>query len=301
MLRAELDLRDNVAAEGNGNSACLPVAQLRSTPDDLAMYHRAIELRSAVTFVAMVLCHYQLLPLWGLLLANVVLYPEIYLRIHDIGHGSTPARYGLAARFVPVSNPIWGGTRVFALVHREHHKHLGTDHDPWLPYYTGHPLRALFFNAIEPEYSFVQYIRLYGVDRELVFNVAYNVACLVAGLVFFPGTYLVHLLSQRTVHAVGIFFFNFWAHRETVSARASIGAWEREHELRGALPLMRVVWGRDAVDGLIYHNRHHCLGQQHVPVQNYKHLADTGRYTQFHDAWPIRTISLMAKASSSER
>lgn len=266
------------------------VDALRSSERDVKRYHRTIVLRSAATFVAMLLCHYGYLPLWCLIVANVVLYPAIYLRVHDIGHGTAVNRFGWPARFLPVTNPIWGGTRLFAAVHKEHHKHLGTDRDPWLPYYTGHPLRALFFNVIEPEYSLHQFVRLNGVDRELVKNVSYNAAMLTIGVTVFPGTYLIHLVSQRVVHGIGIFFFNFYTHRETLSAAAAIGTWEREKELRSALPVLRLVWGRDTLDGLIYHNRHHCLGQQHVPVQHYKDLQDTGAYTQFHDAWPIATI-----------
>ncbi len=266
------------------------VSTLRSSTDDLTMYHRAIVLRSAATFAAMLLYYYGYLPLWGLVLANVMFYPAISLRVHDIGHSAAVNRFGWAARFVPVANPIWGGTRVFAAVHKEHHKHLGTDRDPWLPYYMGHPLRALFFNLIEPEYSLREFLRRNGVDRELVKNIVFNVAALITGVTMLQWAYLIHLINQRIVHGIGIFFFNFYVHRETLSASAPIGTWEREEELRSVLPVFRLMWGYDTVEGLIYHNRHHCLGQQHVPVQNYNRLQDTGIYTQFHDAWPIATI-----------
>ena len=266
------------------------VSALTSTADDLVMYQRTIVLRSAATFAAMLLYYYGYLPLWGLILANVLFYPAIYLRVHDIGHSAAVNRFGWSARFVPVANPIWGGTRVFAAVHKEHHKHLGTDRDPWLPYYVGHPLRALFFNLIEPEYSLRQFLRLNGVDNELLKNFVFNAATLMTGVTIFQWTYLIHLINQRIVHGCGIFFFNFYAHRETLSASAPIGTWEREEELRSFLPLFRLLWGHDTVEGLIYHNRHHCVGQQHVPVQNYNRLQDTGVYTQFHDAWPIATI-----------
>jgi hypothetical protein len=56
------------------------------------------------------------------------------------------------------------------------------------------------------------------------------------------------------------------------------------------LPLLRLVWGRDTIDGLVYHNRHHCLGQQHVPVQNYKYLTDTGVFNRSVPQWPIPSI-----------
>jgi len=263
---------------------------LRATAADIARYHRSIVIRCVATFGVMLACHLGYLPIWVLLLANLVLYPEIYLRIHDIGHAHSSRRFGWAARFVPVSNPIWGGTRVFATVHREHHKNLGTDKDPWLPYYTGHPLRALFFNVIEPEYSFWAFVRQEGFDGELTVNVLYNLAGLGVGLAVFQWTFVIHLLSQRVVHAVGIFFFNFYTHRESLRASAAIGTWERADDLGRALPWLRLLWGKDTIDGLIYHNRHHCMGQQHVPVQNYKHLSDTREYTRFHDAWPIATI-----------
>jgi hypothetical protein len=268
----------------------LNVADLKSAPEEVAMYHRALVIHCSLLLAVMVLAHYGQIAVWVMFVANVALYPEIYLRMHDIGHGCARNRYGWIARFPAVASAIWGGTRVFAMVHREHHQHLGTDRDPWLPYYTGHPLRALFFNFIEPEYSFIQFLRLYGFDRELAVNILFNVGFLAAGFTLFPHTFLLHVVSLRVVHAIGIFFFNFFPHRETLSGNAAIGNWERESALRSALPFLRRIWGADAVDGLVFHNRHHCLGQQHVPVQKYKYLADTGAYTHHHDHWPITSI-----------
>lgn len=263
---------------------------LRSTPEDVRRYHRLIWMRGALTFGAMVLCYFEALPLWSLWVANLVLYPEVYLRVHDIGHGTPERSFGFAARFIPVSNPIWGGTRIFAVIHREHHKYLGTSKDPWLPYYMGHPLKALFFNFIEPEYSCREFIKRHGFDRELAKNVVFNVVSLSVSLGVFGWVYAMHVLSQRVVHCVGIFFFNFYTHRETLSGDAPIGTWERAGELRRVLPLLRLLWGADTIDGLIYHNRHHCIGQQHIPVHNYKHLADSGDFTRFHNSWPITRI-----------
>jgi hypothetical protein len=293
------------AASVGGDDAVDPVdaghadtSGLRATASDVARFHRTIVARAAMTFAAMILCHAGYLPVWGLVLANVVLYPEVYLRVHDIGHGTAISRFGWAARFVPTSNPIWGGTRVFAVVHREHHQHLGTDRDPWLPYYTGHPLRALFFNFIEPETSFRSFVRLRGWDRELLSNVAYNLVCLGVSFFVFQWTYVLHIFIQRCVHCVGIFFFNFYTHRETLTARAPIGTWERAEELRAVLPLLRLVWGRDTIDGLIYHNRHHCLGQQHLPVQSYKSLVDTGVFNRAIEKWPIPAVVRTTAASA---
>lgn len=286
-LEAELPTRAEAPSADAGTTA---LSELRATRAELGRYERIILLRCALTFAVMVWYARYQLPFWGLLLANVVLYPEIYLRIHDIGHASAARRFGLAARFVPVTNPIWGGARTFSTIHREHHRHLGTNRDPWLPYYTGHPLRALFFNFVEPEYSFREFIRRYGIDREVVINVAYNVACVTAGCILFQWAYLVQLLTQRTVHMIGIFFFNFYTHRETLSASAPIGTWEREKDLRRALPVLRLLWGRDTIDGLIYHNRHHCRGQQHIPVRNYRRLIDTRDYTATIRSWPIAGV-----------
>src|SRR5262245_37708087 len=109
------------------------IARLRATPREIGRYHAEIVLRAAATYAAMVACHYGYLPLWALVLVNVVVYPAVYLRVHDIGHAVPERCFGWAARFVPVSNPLWGGTRVFAFTHKYHHIYLGTDRDPWLP------------------------------------------------------------------------------------------------------------------------------------------------------------------------
>ncbi len=263
---------------------------LRATARDTRRFHRALLLRGAASFAVMLLCHSGELSLVWLFVVNLVMYPEIYLRVHDIGHGSAFRELGWAARFIPVANPIWGGTRVFAAIHREHHKYLGTNRDPWLPYYAGHPLRALFFNFIEPEYSCREFIRRNGVDRELALNLTVNLFALCAGIALWQWTYAAHVLSQRVVHTVGIFFFNFYTHRASFSASAPIGTWERERPLRRVAPLLRAIWGDDTIDGLVFHNRHHCLGQQHIPVQHYEQLEDTGEFTRFHSTWPITSV-----------
>jgi hypothetical protein len=53
-----------------------------------------------------------------------------------------------------------------------------------------------------------------------------------------------------------------------------------------------LLWGRDTIDGLVYHNRHHCLGQQHLPVRSYSKLVDTGVYTRSIAAWPIAQVQV---------
>jgi hypothetical protein len=275
------------------------LAEWMSTERDVAAYHREIGLRCGVLAACGLACAGGVLPLWVLVLANVALYPGIYLRVHDIGHGVPVGRYGAVARFIPTANPIWGGTRVFAQIHQLHHSHFGTNQDPWLPYYTGHPLRALFFNGIEPEYSFAQFVKRRGWDRELASNALFHVALLVAGFALIPQVFAVHLVSQRVVHMTGIFFFNFYTHRETLSASASIGTWEREAQLRPVLPLLRLIWGSHVVEGLIFHNRHHCIGQTHIPVQHYRKLADTGRLSRFRDEWPIARIISLGSAAAA--
>ena len=264
-----------------------------STREELAAYHAEIWSRCGLLAAVLGATALGVVPVWLLLVANVVAYPGVYLRIHDLGHGSPPRRLRGVARFVPVSNPIWGGTRVFADIHRLHHKYLGTDLDPWLPYYTGHPLRALFFNFIELEYTLCQFIRRRGVDRELVRNLGFNAASLVLGIALLGWLYVAHVLCQRVVHMVGIFFFNFYTHRESLTARAPIGVWCREENLRGALPLLRAIWGRDTIDGLIYHNRHHCLGQMHVPVQRYALLEDTREFSRLQRTWPVAEVVVL--------
>jgi hypothetical protein len=254
--------------------------ELRSTSREIGMYHRQIAWRSIVLSAALVLCFFSYIPIWMMIAVNVLVYPGVYLRAHDIGHSVRANRYGLFARFIPVASPIWGGTRLFTKIHLEHHAYLGTAKDPWLPFYSGHPLRALFFNFIEPEYSCRNFIRRYGVDRELAVNFLFNISLLAAGFLLFQWIYLIHLVSMRLVHTTAIFFFNFYTHRQSLSADAPVGVYEREKDLGFLLPVVRLLWGRDLLDGLIFHNRHHCLGQIHVPVQKYKYLEDTGVFTR---------------------
>lgn len=257
------------------------VQTLRSTSQEIRMYHWEIAWRATVLLAAVALCDYMYLPLWCLILVSVVIYPGIYLRVHDIGHSIPATRFGIVARWIPTVNPIWGGTRVFARIHSEHHRFLGTRLDPWRPYYVGHPLKALLYNFIEPEVNCFAYIKRYPVDLELRLNVAFNMCLLAIGIGMFEWVYLLDIFILRTIHAVAIFLFNFYTHRESFQASAPVGAYERENDLKAILPYLRLIWGCDLVDGLIYHNRHHCLGQVCVPVQKYRLLVDTGVYTQF--------------------
>ncbi|MEJ2755633.1 MAG: fatty acid desaturase, partial [Gammaproteobacteria bacterium] len=103
-------------------------------------------------YTSMVLYFFNIIPLWGMIIANVLFYIRAYLRMHDLTHGFSFKT--LTARFVPTlfyGHPVWGGVTAFMTTHLEHHRFLGTDRDPWLYYYVGHPLQALFFNMIEPE------------------------------------------------------------------------------------------------------------------------------------------------------
>ncbi len=250
---------------------------------------------SALTYAAMVLYSFGVLPLWALIAANALFYIRAYLRMHDLCHAFSTKEW--AARFVPTAlfaNPVWGGVAAFITTHVQHHRYLGTNQDPWLPYYAGHPLRALCFNMIEPEHNLYNYIKQRGLHRELVGNLAFDVTRHAMNLLLFQGAYLVHALVQRMCHGLGVFLFNFWPHRLRWTADAPLGAWSREQELRPFVPLLRLLFGKALTDAAMYHNRHHVRGQMLEPSHRYALLSDEGTYTSFNDQWPLASVQFLA-------
>jgi fatty acid desaturase len=251
---------------------------------------------AALTYGAMVLYATGYLPLWGLIAANVLFYIRAYLRMHDLCHAFSTNN--LLVRFVPTAlyaNPVWGGVAPFITTHVQHHQYLGTNQDPWLPYYAGHPLRALFFNMIEPEVNLYNYVRQRGWNRQLRENLAFDIARHGANFFFFHYAYLTHVVIQRICHGLGVFLFNFWPHRETWTASAPLGSWNREKEIRPYAWLAKMFFGTALTEAAMYHNRHHVLGQIREPSHRYVMLTDEGTYTRFNYDWPLRDVQFLAK------
>jgi fatty acid desaturase len=288
-----------------GNEESEPVAQADRTADwqqrrDQRRATRNLLLVktlafAALTYSAMVLYYSQILPLWALIAANVLFYIRAYLRMHDLCHAFSTK--GWIVRFLPTAlfaNPVWGGVAPFITTHVQHHQYLGSDQDPWLQYYAGHPLRAWFFNMIEPDVNLYNYVKQRGFERTLVENLAFDVARHALNLFLFRSAYLTHVIIQRICHGMGVFLFNFWPHRERWTADAPLGSWNRERELRPFAPVLRLLFGTALTDAAMYHNRHHVLGQMLEPSHRYAALSDHGGYTRFNEHWPLATVQHLA-------
>src|SRR5262252_8901873 len=87
------------------------------SPQRVATIRRGVRTRllaqtlgfSALTYSAMVLYYFQVLPLSALITANVLFYIRAYLRMHDLCHAFS-GKSGFV-RFVPTilfANPVWG-------------------------------------------------------------------------------------------------------------------------------------------------------------------------------------------------
>jgi hypothetical protein len=250
---------------------------------------------AAITYAAMVLYAKQILPLWGLIVANLLFYIRAYNRMHDLCHGFSTKP--LLVRFAPTAlygNPVWGGVAPFITTHVQHHQYLATNQDPWLNYYIGHPLRALFFNMIEPEVNLYNYVRQRGLHRELLENLAFDVARHSANLYFFGYAWATHMLIQRICHGLGVFLFNFWPHREHWSADSALGSFCRERDIAPWAWFARIFYGKTMVEAAMYHNRHHIVGAIRVPSNAYKTVPEEGTtYTRFNDDWPLQSIQIL--------
>lgn len=245
-----------------------------------------IFLRAAGMYGVMILAYLHYVPKWTIVVAIVLLYFSVYISAHEIGHNNRSDKFGIMARLVPLGTPIWGGTRVFQDTHNRHHLYLATSRDPWQHFYKGHPLRAFFFNMIEPEVNAYNYIKARGADAELIANFVYNAACLAAGMYLFREYYLIYFGSSRLVHGLGVFLFNFTVHRNALRADADYGVYERETLLRPVLPLMTLIWGSTVITGYIFHNRHHCVSQWQYHPQDYNKIPDTGVFSRYVRALP---------------
>ncbi len=251
---------------------------------------------ASLTYAAMVGYYFKIVPLWGLIAANVLFYIRAYLRMHDLCHAFSTK--GWVVRFIPTAlfaNPVWGGVSAFITTHVQHHQYLGTNQDPWLNYYAGHPLRALFFNMIEPENNLYNYVKQGRFDRRLAENLAFDIARHTVNLVLFQWAYVTHVLIQRVCHGLGVYLFNFWPHRERWTKDAPIGSFNREREIRPWAPLLRLFFGNALVEAGMYHNRHHVLGQMLEPSHRYRLLSDHGAYTRFHHQWPLPSVQFLAE------
>ncbi len=205
----------------------------------------------------------------------------------------------LIARIVPfIPTPIWGGTRVFQDTHHRHHVYFATNKDPWISYYSGHPLKALFFNLIEPENNLYNFIKYKGFDVEMFFNLVYNVAFFCISIFFFQQYYLALFISARIVHGLTVFFFNFYLHRSHFSADADYGTYEKSELIKPYASLLKVIFGQSVINGFMYHNRHHCVGQWHVQTQYYDLLEDTNSYSPHFKTWPVKSIKIFENNSN---
>jgi len=291
---SEQTMSESIDAEGEDQD---PRAEARAERSRMRrrylMYTVAF---SSLTYAAMVGYYFHVVPLWALIVANVLFYIRAYLRMHDLCHAFSTK--GWVVRFVPTAlfaNPVWGGVSAFITTHVQHHQYLGTNQDPWLNYYAGHPLRALFFNMIEPEHNLYNYIKQGRADRKLFENLAFDVARHTLNICLFQWAYLTHVLIQRICHGLGVYLFNFWPHRETWTRNAPLGSFNRERELRAWAPLLRLFFGQVLVEAGMYHNRHHVLGQMLEPSHRYRDLSDEGGYTRFHQHWPLPSVQFLAR------
>ncbi len=247
-------------------------------------------LRSAFLYFVFIAFACGWLPWYVLVLCNIIFYPAIYLHIHDLSHGAPLKDIWFTSRHPLVADPIWGGLLAFRNTHNRHHRYFGTYTDPWLPYYNGHCLSALVWNVFESEYNGYQYYREKGMNRQLITSILINVTMLSVHLVFFGAIYWIHVLSQRFIRAIAIFFFNYYTHRSSFRADSDFGVYERAEDMRHVLPAMRFLWGRVLLNGIIYHNRHHSINNWSAPVKDYERLEDEKVYTKYHKDWPAKEI-----------
>lgn len=260
------------------------------TQKEYLRHNLNIVVRTFLMYGIFLLAFYSYVSIWMILICNIILYFSAYVSVHEIGHNRNNKNLSLVARMLPLATPIWGGVRSFQKTHYMHHLYLMTSQDPWLVYYEGHPLKALFFNCIEPENNFYNFIKYEGFDKEIVINCLLNFSFLCVNIILFREYYLLFWISTRIIHGFTVFMFNFYLHRSSFSTNASYGVYERSEILKPLAPLLQLIWGKGVIHGFMYHNRHHCIGQWDVQPQHYDLLEDTGSYTPHIKKLPVELV-----------
>jgi hypothetical protein len=247
--------------------------------------------RAIGIFAVFVAMWSDVLPLWAYFVLQILIYPDHYLRLHDLAHGFSDKQIWFAARHPMVADPFWGGMLVFKDTHLDHHRYFATDRDPWRKLYDKSPLHGAVWSLLESELFAYQYWKKHGWTGPFVRELLFHGAFMVGNTILFGPLYLLHVVTLRTIRAVSIFYFNYWVHRSHLSSKASYGVFEREKDLpRWVLTAIRLVWGKEVLSGLVYHNRHHCLKYWKLQIQYYPIVRDSGQYTNYVKQWPIPRI-----------
>jgi len=239
-----------------------------------------------------------LIPLWLYFVLQILVYPDHYLRLHDLAHGFSDKQIWFAARHPMVADPFWGGMLVFKDTHLDHHRFFATDRDPWRRLYDRSPLHGVFYSLIESELFAYQYVKKHGVTAAFVREVLFHAACMTINAIVFGPIYWLHVVTLRVIRAVSIFYFNYYVHRSHLSSRATYGVFQRDHLPGWLLATVRVLWGKDVLWGLIYHNRHHCLKYWRLQIQFYGQVRDSGQYTPHIKDWPVPAVQSLVALES---
>jgi hypothetical protein len=290
-----------------GISECaVPVPEFKvATPTtrDVLKNNGIIVLRATAVFVTFLALWTGSIPLWLYFVLQIIVYPDHYLRLHDLAHGFSDRQVWFFAKHPMVADPFWGGMLVFKDTHLDHHRYFATDRDPWLHLYDKSPVHGAFWSLFESELFAWQYVKKHGLKPIFVREVLFHATCMTVNAIVFGPIYWLHVITLRVIRAVSIFYFNYWVHRSHLGADAEYGVYEREKNLwPGFKTLIRVVWGNDVLSGLIYHNRHHCLKYWKLQIQYYPIVKDSGQYTTYIKQWPVAKIYPMAalEANASE-
>ena len=265
------------------------------TSHDVVKNNGIILLRATAVFVIFLAYWLGAIPLWAYFALEILVYPDHYLRLHDLAHGFTDKQIWFAARHPMIADPFWGGMLVFKDTHLDHHRYFATDRDPWLKLYDRSPWHGAFWSLLESELFAYQYVKKHGLRAPFVREVLFHATCMAVNAILFGPVYWLHVVTLRVIRAVSIFYFNYYVHRSHLGSDAEYGVYERANDLPpGFLTLVRLLWGKDVLWGLIYHNRHHCLKYWRLQIQNYDDVRDCGQYTHYIKQWPVGRVHDLA-------
>lgn len=271
----------------------------KPTTGDVLKNNVIIILRAAAIFAIFLAYWKGLIPLWMYFVMMIWIYPDHYLRIHDLAHGFSDRQIWFPARHPMVADPFWGGMLAFKETHLDHHKYFATDRDPWRHLYDKSPLHGVFWSLFDTEIFAFQYVKKKGFTSAFVRDILFHVVCMIVNAVIFGPVYLMHAVTLRIIRAISVFYFNYWVHRSHLSNDAEYGVYEREKDLwPGLKTLVRLLWGKDVLSGLIYHNRHHCVKYWQLQIQFYPQVRDSGQYTAYIKQWPVKNIHKFSELTS---
>lgn len=228
-------------------------AALFNTAPDAKRFERSAGVLLTLLYLHVALTLIGWAPAWSLAISTPILVVRWMFAVHELFHLKSEREVGPLTRLMPLLlTPLSIGYREHLEMHRGHHRHMATPADPEYFQLRGNKFVG-FVNALTaPEQAFVRWVAAHGLDRELVAGTLVRLV-LFAALAWASGPlFLWYWVPVRLSHATSFFSFFYLLHRRG----AEFGVYRTVFP-RWAASIYSVLFGRETLLGICYHDLHH--------------------------------------------